>query len=43
VEQLSENLDAVLDLEFTDAQLRQIEATAVDGGLNLWASRSSDL
>ncbi len=43
VNQLNENLDAVLNLKFTDEELTQIEATAVDGNLNLWASRSSDL
>jgi L-glyceraldehyde 3-phosphate reductase len=42
-EQLDENLDAARSLTFTPEELKAIDAACVDGGLNLWASRSSDL
>lgn len=43
IEQLDENLDTVLNLSFEPEELSQIDRVAVDGGLNLWAPRSSDL
>ncbi len=36
VEQLDNSLDAVKKLEFTDAELNQIDTYAQDGGLDLW-------
>ena len=42
-EQLTENLAAVHGPALTDAELAEIELHAVDAGINLWASRSSDL
>jgi L-glyceraldehyde 3-phosphate reductase len=36
VEQLDNSLDAVKKLEFTDAELKQIDAYAVDGAIDLW-------
>ncbi|PRY56099.1 L-glyceraldehyde 3-phosphate reductase [Knoellia remsis] len=41
VEQLDDNLQAVKNLAFTDAELAKIDKHAVDAGINLWA-RSSD-
>lgn len=43
LEQLNENLAAVSALSFTSDELTAIDQAAVDGGLNLWAPRSSDL
>lgn len=42
-EQLAENLDAVTGPPLTDAELAEIDRHAVDAGINLWGSRSSDL
>jgi L-glyceraldehyde 3-phosphate reductase len=36
VEQLDNSLDAVKNLAFTDAELKQIDSHAQDGGLDLW-------
>jgi L-glyceraldehyde 3-phosphate reductase len=36
VEQLDNSLDAVKKLEFTDAELREIDSYALDGGIDLW-------
>lgn len=41
--QLDENLAALDGADFTDAELSAIDEAAVDGDLNLWASRSSAL
>ena len=41
--QLDENLAALERLSFTDAELAVVDEHAVDAGINLWASRSSDL
>lgn len=41
--QLEENLNAVGNVKFSVDELARIDEVAVDGGLNLWASRSSDL
>jgi L-glyceraldehyde 3-phosphate reductase len=41
--QLEENLEAVRAAPLTDDELAEIDRFAVDGGINLWASRSSDL
>lgn len=41
--QLDENLAALGAAAFTDDELAAIDAAAVEGGLNLWASRSSEL
>jgi len=41
--QLEENLAAVQGAPLTDAELAEIDRHALDGGVNLWASRSSDL
>ncbi|WP_435299866.1 aldo/keto reductase [Timonella sp. A28] len=41
--QLHENLDAARQLTFSSDELARIDAVCIDGGLNLWASRSSDL
>jgi L-glyceraldehyde 3-phosphate reductase len=42
-EQLDENLAAVRGPVLTDAELAEIDRHAVDAGINLWGSRSSDL
>ncbi|VTR76444.1 aldo/keto reductase [Cellulomonas hominis] len=42
-EQLDENLAAVHGPALTDAELAEIDRHAVDSGINLWGSRSSDL
>lgn len=42
-EQLAENLAAVHGPGLTDAELAEIDRHAVDAGINLWGSRSSDL
>jgi len=36
VEQLENSLDALKKLEFTDAELKEIDSDAQDGGLDLW-------
>lgn len=41
--QLDENLAALDRLDFSAAELAAIDAHAVDGGINLWAARSSAL
>jgi L-glyceraldehyde 3-phosphate reductase len=41
VAQLDDSLDALKNLAFTDAELAEIDAHAVDTGLNIW-QRSSD-
>ena len=41
VAQLDDSLDAVQNLEFTDAELTKIDRHAVDAGINLWAASSS--
>jgi L-glyceraldehyde 3-phosphate reductase len=38
VRQLEDSLGAVRDLEFTDEELAAIDAHAVEGGINLWAT-----
>ena len=43
VRQLTENLAALDRPVLDDAELAEIEGHAVDTGINLWASRSSDL
>lgn len=42
-EQLEENLAAVRGPALTDAELAEIDRHAVDAGINLWGSRSSNL
>lgn len=42
-EQLTDTLGALENLEFTTDELAQIDEFAVDGDVNLWAPRSSDL
>jgi len=42
-EQLDENLAAVHGPALTNAELAEIDRHAVDSGINLWGSRSSDL
>lgn len=42
-EQLEENLAAVRGPALTDAELAEIDGHAVDAGINLWGSRSSNL
>ena len=41
--QLDETLRAVDHLDFSAAELAAIDAQSVDGGVNLWAARSSEL
>jgi L-glyceraldehyde 3-phosphate reductase len=41
VEQLEANVAALDRLDFTDAELAEIERQATDSGLNLWAASSS--
>jgi L-glyceraldehyde 3-phosphate reductase len=41
--QLEENLAAVHADPLDDADLAEIDRHAVDGGINLWGSRSSEL
>jgi L-glyceraldehyde 3-phosphate reductase len=36
VEQLDNSLDAVKKLEFTDAELKEIDRYAQDGGIDIW-------
>src|ERR1022692_4375222 len=38
VEQLDNSLEAVKKLEFTDAELKEIDSHALDGGIDLWKS-----
>jgi len=40
VAQLDDNLDALANLEFTDAELASIDEHALDAGINLWAESS---
>ncbi len=40
VEQLDANLDALAHLEFSDAELAQIDKYAVDSGVNLWSKQT---
>lgn len=42
-EQLTDSLGAVTNLDFTEAELTEIDEYARDGDINLWAPRSSDL
>lgn len=42
-DQLAENLAAVRGPALTDEELAEIDRHAVDSGINLWGSRSSDL
>lgn len=42
-EQLQDTLGALDNLEFSDDELESIDQYAKEGGINLWASRSSDL
>lgn len=42
VRQLSDTLGALANLEFTATELEQIDRHARDGGINIWAARSSD-
>jgi L-glyceraldehyde 3-phosphate reductase len=42
-EQLEENLAAVRGPALTDAELAEIDRHAVEAGINLWGSRSSNL
>ena len=41
VAQLEQNVDALQHLEFSAAELAEIDEYAVDGGINLWAGPSS--
>ena len=40
VGQLEDNVDALAQLEFSTAELEEIDAYAVDSGINLWAASS---
>jgi L-glyceraldehyde 3-phosphate reductase len=40
VEQLEQNLGALQRLDFTAAELAEIDRYATDGGINLWAASS---
>ena len=42
VRQLDDNLGAVENLEFTDAELVEIDKHAVESGINLWARSSAE-
>ncbi|MEO6018706.1 MAG: L-glyceraldehyde 3-phosphate reductase [Knoellia sp.] len=42
VEQLDDNLLAVKNLKFSDAELQAIDKHAVDAGINLWATSSAN-
>lgn len=42
VRQLDDNLGAVENLEFTDAELADIDKHAVESGINLWARSSAE-
>ncbi|WP_168582390.1 L-glyceraldehyde 3-phosphate reductase [Gephyromycinifex aptenodytis] len=42
LEQLDMNLDALANLEFSQAELQRIETDAVDCGLNLWAAQTAE-
>ena len=42
VRQLDDTLGALNNLEFSEAELAEIDRYAQDGGVNLWAPRSSD-
>ncbi len=41
VEQLDDNLDALNNLQFTTEELTQIDAYAIDSGINIWARSSN--
>ena len=41
--QLDENLAALDRLDLSEQELTEIDAHAVDAGINIWAPRSSDL
>ncbi len=43
VQQLSDTLGALTHLDFTADELEQIDRHARDGGVNIWAARSSDV
>ena len=40
VEQLEQNVAALEKLDFSDAELAEIDRYAVDSGINLWAASS---
>ncbi len=40
VEQLEQNVAALEQLEFDDAELAEIDRHADDGGINIWAASS---
>jgi L-glyceraldehyde 3-phosphate reductase len=40
VAQLEETVQAVRGLQFTDAELVEIDEFAIDGDINLWAAQS---
>jgi len=42
VRQIEQNVAALDKLDFTDAELQQIDGHAKDGGINLWAKSSND-
>jgi L-glyceraldehyde 3-phosphate reductase len=41
-EQVSENVDALSNLSFSDQELQEIDRYAVEGGVNLWEKPSTD-
>jgi L-glyceraldehyde 3-phosphate reductase len=41
VKQLDDSLDAVKNLEFTDAELAEIDRYATDRGINQWAGATA--
>jgi L-glyceraldehyde 3-phosphate reductase len=40
VAQLEQNVAALANLEFSDDELAEIDRSAADGGINIWASSS---
>ena len=42
VEQLDDSLDALKKLEFTAAELKEIDRHAQDGGIDLWRRRARE-
>jgi L-glyceraldehyde 3-phosphate reductase len=40
VAQLDDSLDALAKLDFSEAELTEIDGHAVEGGINLWAASS---
>jgi L-glyceraldehyde 3-phosphate reductase len=36
VEQLNNSLDAIKNLKFSDAELKEIDSHATEGGIDLW-------